>query len=154
MRDRRADIPILFNSYMKRFSQRLGRPARPLTASILRACLHHEWPGNVRELINFVQRYLVLGEDSITPCCLENCAVDTKIVVSPGVPNLKQLVRAAKQQVETRAITQVLNDTNGHRGRAAKALGISTKALLYKLRHYRIAPPVNKRVPRIPAYMS
>ncbi|MEG2914041.1 MAG: sigma-54 dependent transcriptional regulator [Pseudomonas sp.] len=66
LRERREDIPLLFESFAQNAAQRLGRSFPPLTAAQLSHLLCHDWPGNVRELANVAERQ-VLGLDEPAP---------------------------------------------------------------------------------------
>nr|WP_315445573.1 sigma-54 dependent transcriptional regulator [uncultured Pseudomonas sp.] len=66
LRDRREDIPLLFESFAQSAAQRLGRNFPPLTGGQLSHLLSHDWPGNVRELANVAERQ-VLGLDEPAP---------------------------------------------------------------------------------------
>lgn len=66
LRDRREDIPLLFENFAQRAAQRLGRNFPPLTGAQLSHLLSHDWPGNVRELANVAERQ-VLGLDEPAP---------------------------------------------------------------------------------------
>jgi len=63
LRDRREDIPLLFESFAQQAAERLGRTFPPLTGPQLSHLLSHDWPGNVRELANVAERQVLgLGE--------------------------------------------------------------------------------------------
>lgn len=62
LRERREDIPLLFETFAQNAAQRLGRTIAPLTGAQLSHLLSHDWPGNVRELANVAERQ-VLGLD-------------------------------------------------------------------------------------------
>lgn len=66
LRDRREDIPLLFENFAQSAAQRLGRNFPPLTGAQLSHLLSHDWPGNVRELANVAERQ-VLGLDEPAP---------------------------------------------------------------------------------------
>jgi two-component system C4-dicarboxylate transport response regulator DctD len=64
LRERREDIPLLFEHFTHSAAERLGRPATPLSGPQLSHLLSHDWPGNVRELANVAERQ-VLGLDQL-----------------------------------------------------------------------------------------
>ncbi|MBJ9976887.1 sigma-54-dependent Fis family transcriptional regulator [Pseudomonas sp. S75] len=63
LRERREDIPLLFEHFVRGTAQRLGRDAAPVSGALLAQLLAHDWPGNVRELANAAERH-ALGLDS------------------------------------------------------------------------------------------
>jgi two-component system C4-dicarboxylate transport response regulator DctD len=66
LRDRREDIPLLFESFAQQAAERLGRTFPPLTGPQLSHLLSHDWPGNVRELANVAERQVLgLGEPQL-----------------------------------------------------------------------------------------
>ena len=73
LRERREDIPLLFEHFAQAAAERLGREARPLTTHELARLLGHDWPGNVRELANAAERH-VLGLDQPATASGENAA--------------------------------------------------------------------------------
>ena len=70
LRDRREDIPLLFESFAHRAAERLGRTFAPLNGPQLSHLLSHDWPGNVRELANVAERQ-VLGLEEPTPAGID-----------------------------------------------------------------------------------
>src|SRR5690554_3487454 len=59
--ERREDIPLLIDHFLKQAAQRFKREPKPLSGDALRACLTHEWRGNVRELRSAVEQALLLA---------------------------------------------------------------------------------------------
>jgi len=154
LRDRAEDIPLLLGNFMTRFAKRYGLPVRPLSSRALDRCQRHSWPGNLRELENFVKRYLIMGDDSLEtaewdppaawPSDQTSRPEDNPSPVSMARANdisLKSLVRNAKGEAEKNAITHALEETRWNRKAAARLLGISYRALLYKIQEYHMAPP-------------
>ncbi|CAI8968569.1 C4-dicarboxylate transport transcriptional regulatory protein DctD [Pseudomonas sp. IT-P253] len=70
LRERREDIPLLFESFAQHAAERLGRSFAPLTGPQLSHLLSHDWPGNVRELANVAERQ-VLGLGEPTPASID-----------------------------------------------------------------------------------
>ena len=147
LRERREEIVPLLHFFMDRLAVRLGRPPVPLSPEVLEAGQAYSWPGNIRELQNFVKRCLVLGscEASLAELTDSTDAVawmEDNVVPFPGdaqPADLKAMVRELKSRAETKAIQQALARANWNRPQAARALGISSKALLQKMRQYGIA---------------
>jgi len=147
LRERREEIVPLLHYFMDNLAARLGRPRVAFTREVLDACQAYNWPGNVRELQNFVKRCLVLGSCDVNLAELTDGhgpAVGN-VIEFPGGPlgaDLKTMVRELKARAELKAIQQALAQEQWNRPRAARVLGISTKALLHKMRQYGIAPAV------------
>ncbi len=143
LRERKEEVPILLKHFMSRMSELYGRPPLPLSPSLMEACLAHSWPGNLRELSNFVKRYLILADEKLAVSEL-NSKGDIGAGLSSGAAQrddeggLKSLGRNAKDEAEADAIAKALDQTNWNRKQAAALLKISYKALLYKIRHYRL----------------
>jgi two-component system response regulator AtoC len=141
LRERREEIPVLLRYFMARFAARYARPPEPLSPEIVEACLRYPWPGNVRELESFVKRYLILGDAGVVLSELdsrEGTTLPAREAIAPGEKpgGLKSLVRSLKDEAEMEAISRTLGQTRWNRKEAAQVLGISYKALLYKIRQY------------------
>lgn len=143
LRERREEIPMMLRHFMIQVAERYACPLLPLSSRLVRACENYSWPGNIRELENFVKRYLVLGDENAAAAELEsssNSSASPTAVPDPGRPDLKQIVRSLKNGAEMEAIAEALEVNAWNRKRAATALNISYKALLYKIRQYDIHP--------------
>ena len=132
LRERREDILPLANKFLEKFSQGRAR----LSASVA-ACLEgYSWPGNVRELANAMERAALLCRgELIVPEHLPariHSGVQSAAPLEPG--------DAGKlEEVESQAVLQALRKNNFNRTATAKALGISRRALIYKLQRLRDA---------------
>ncbi len=141
LRERREEIPLLFDlffdRYQKEFHKDVARPSDRLLAAVLR----HSWRGNVREMENFVKRYVILGDEEeghrelLRTAAAESAAPEGSSN-GHGLQNLKSMVRDLKDEAEAKAIAEALRQTNWRRKDAARLLGISYKALLYKMRQF------------------
>ena len=125
LRERRDDIPILVEHFLRRFEQTSGRPAPRFSAEALEQLIDYAWPGNVRELENVVESAALLSNQSvITPDSLPPA-----LRLSP-----QGLLRTLGDSVTldemiSRYVEMVLTHTQGNRTRAAKILGISRRTL-------------------------
>ncbi|MGB7547820.1 MAG: sigma 54-interacting transcriptional regulator [Terracidiphilus sp.] len=154
LREHQEDLPHLLNHFMTTWAACYGRPRLPITRHILEACASYPWPGNVRELESFVKRYLVLGNEHQVLEQLEHehqdgCDysakvedISTKVDVTGAAQcaDLKSLVKDQKHGTERAAIVQALERSNGSKQGAASLLGISLRAVHYKIRRYNIEP--------------
>lgn len=126
LRDRREDILPLARRFAAEFS---GAPAR-LSPQAVQSLLTHSWPGNVRELRNAIQRACLLCRgDIILPEHLPPKIAALAAAQQPTAPD-----RGRLSQVERATILATLEECNNNRTHAAKKLGISRRALIYKLR--------------------
>ena len=146
LRERKNEIPLLLDHFMKRDAIQFCVPERRFSPRMLHACLAYSWPGNLRQLENFVRRYLVLGDEELAISELQvadlgNGALRQPTIRQPDPAGLKSLARNVKKEAEAVAIAHALEKTNWHRQKAATLLQISYKALLYKIRQYDLRPP-------------
>lgn len=131
LRDRREDIPLLVDSFMREFCRHAGRDELRLDAELRQYLQTHHWPGNVRQVRNALESMVVLaGGDTLTmddvPAMLEGDIESPDHVAIPAGTSLEEL--------EQEAVTQALAQYDGNRTRAAKALGISVRTLQRKLK--------------------
>jgi two-component system response regulator AtoC len=101
--------------------------------------MRHQYPGNVRELENIVKRMVVLNDPLLerVPLGLRRPSIEEPrqgLGALPDRVSLKDISRAAARAAEREAIARVLKETRWNRVRAAKLLGISYRALLYKIK--------------------
>jgi transcriptional regulator with PAS, ATPase and Fis domain len=142
LRERTSEIPLLFQHFLQKYSKEFNKETLLLSQRLLDAAMCYPWPGNLRELENFVKRYVILEDEEI---CLSQLQAMTSPrqhisarseVASAEKQGLKAFVRSVKDEIEAEAITRTLQKTHWRRNAAAKILGISYKALLYKIRQY------------------
>jgi two-component system, NtrC family, response regulator AtoC len=146
LRERREEIPLLLRHFMALFATRYARAPLPVSPVLVDACRRYSWPGNLRELENFVKRYLILADEQLALSELEiqerEAGVATgqaaELPAKQDPDDLKSLVRGLKDEAEREAIARTLERTRWNRKEAARRLGISYKALLYKIRRYSV----------------
>lgn len=148
LRERREEIPLLLKHFMQQFSDKYDCPASECSHALVRACMRHNWPGNLRELGNFVKRYMVLQDEAQAIAELEEKDISAEVApnledeaLMHGGAGLKSMVQNLKERAEPRIIERVLISTKWNCKMAAAQLQISYKALLYKMKQYRIFPP-------------
>ena len=151
LRERTTEIPLLFRHFLAKYSEKFGKSAQAPSKHLLDAAMNYPWPGNLRELENFVKRYVILEDDEGSLRELVEMSA-TRQRISPrevtNVPKeqgLKALVRGLKDEAEMEAIGDALEKTRWCRKDAAKMLGISYKALLYKMRQFNLDTPRTRR---------
>jgi two-component system response regulator AtoC len=146
LRERREEIPVLAEYFMRKGAKRYGREALPFSANLLNTLDEHAWPGNLRELENVINRYLVLGDekaiiDELAPTAAYQGAANAAAEAPTTGAGLKAMVKSLKGDAESTAIAQVLEGVGWNRKAAANDLQISYKALLYKIKQYDLSPP-------------
>jgi two-component system response regulator AtoC len=141
LRERREDIPVLVDHFLGRFSQDLGKPVRRISDEAIDRLLQHRWPGNVRELENVVERAMILTDgDTIEAAALPPLSRELAPTRHDGPTGTDEDfdLRRGRQAFEAQLIRRALRETGGNRTHAAKLMGISHRALLYKLKDYAI----------------
>jgi two-component system response regulator AtoC len=151
LRERATEIPLLFRHFLDKYSEKFGKRALEPSKHLLDAAVNYPWPGNLRELENFVKRYVILEDDegSLRELIeMSSARQRTSPRQEPAIPReqgLKALVRGLKDEAEMEAIADALEKTRWCRKDAAKMLGISYKALLYKMRQFNLDTPRARR---------
>ena len=157
LRERLVEIPLLFRHFLEQYSEKFGKTPSGPSKHLLDAAVNYPWPGNLRELENFVKRYVILEDDegSLRELVeMSSARQRTSPREEPTLPReqgLKALVRGLKDEAEMEAIADALEKTRWCRKDAAKMLGISYKALLYKMRQFNLDTPRARRTSAAPS---
>ncbi|CAK0771306.1 Response regulator protein PilR [Gammaproteobacteria bacterium] len=142
LRERREDIPMLVQHFLKRSAQNSGLAMPSLSAEAIDTLMRHSFPGNVRELENILERAVTLCDG----CTVEKCDVlsgeslPIKHVAAENTdtPILNTTPEAALDpfldSIEKETILKALEQTRWNRTAAAKILGISFRAMRYRLK--------------------
>ncbi len=136
LRERREDIPLLVNAFLRQSGEENGKQVTDLTPEAMNVLMAYDWPGNVRELRNVVEQMVVLARgERLTmrdvPAVVRGGADLTKISVVRGGMTV--------EEAEKQLIVQALKETGGNRTKAAKLIGISRRTLHRKLNEYQLA---------------
>ena len=137
LRERPKDIPLLLDHFVRHFAVALAKNVRTVTDEALERLVAYRWPGNVRELENVIERAVILADD-------ERIGIShlPESVVRPPLPTRRADagldLKSARRSAEMDVIRRALAATAGNRTHAARVLGISHRALLYKLKEYGI----------------
>jgi DNA-binding NtrC family response regulator len=153
LRERPEEIPTLARHFMRKVAAKYDRDPLPISEVLLSAFSRHSWPGNLRELENTVKRYFILGDeqailDELSPRHGAEL-YETDMEDNHGDGSLKHLVRDLKGNAESAAIARMLEKTGWNRKAAASDLQISYKALLYKIKQYKLLPPRKQSSPQL-----
>ena len=134
LRQRREDIPVLMEHFLRKYGQDFQRSVPTLSPETQRLFEEYSWPGNVRELENAAKAIVALGDETVAMGGLRAMLLRPDLGSNGSRVSLKQASRAASREVEKEIILRVLTRTRWNRRRAAVELQISYKALLYKLK--------------------
>jgi two-component system response regulator AtoC len=163
LRQRRDEIPLLTGRFLRQYAEHYNKPPIALAGDTLRLFSEYDWPGNVRELENLLKRAVILGSDESIrreiadaiagrtrvspipalqprPTSVATPTADLPPPVAPPEPppaltgSLKDIARHAAREAERELIYRTLQQTRWNRREAAEILGVSYKALLYKIK--------------------
>jgi two-component system response regulator AtoC len=144
LRRRLQDLPVLVEHFLHFYGDLYERHVPALPGGVMERFQQHHWPGNVRELENYLKRYVILDSaESI----LEELEERSRGPVVGGFQlppitefSLKKFAKKASQQAEHYMILEALKQTRWNRKRAAEMLGVSYRALLYKIKEAGLPP--------------
>lgn len=141
LRERREDIPLLLEHYMRRFAGLMGKKIEGFSEEAMKLCMEYPWPGNIRELINAVEYAITLEEGQlIMPESLPTRMRDGKEKRSMPVSAHNEI--KPLEQLEREAISRALEVygwTEEGKKQAAKMLGISRATIYRKISKYDLA---------------
>ena len=135
LRERAEDIPLLVNRFLIAFSTQYRREPKEVSRDAMRLLRLYAWPGNIRQLRNLMERLVVTVKDAMIqpehlPEEIQASKEDARtMLVTLGTP---------LEQIERDVIQRTLAEVTNHREKAAKLLGISLRALQYKIKEYGI----------------
>jgi transcriptional regulator with PAS, ATPase and Fis domain len=133
LRERAEDIPLLAERFFEQFTAKHKRRRKRMSAEAMQVCQRFPWPGNVRQLRNVIERVVItcpgveVGASQLPDFLREYDNNATTFMVRPGT---------TLADVEKLLIRQTLTHITSNREEAARALGISRRALQYKLKQY------------------
>ncbi|HLY06330.1 MAG TPA: sigma-54 dependent transcriptional regulator [Rhizomicrobium sp.] len=126
LRERREDIPLLLEHFVRFYAQKYNFPAKRLSAAALAHLCAHDWPGNVRALRHAVERAVILSGGMILEA--EDFPLNASRFSAPKTPDSSTVTL---DTMEKSTIMGALERTNRNVSQAAKALGL-TRASLYR----------------------
>ena len=159
LRERKEDIPVLCDYFLKRHREALGSSLKQFPADLIDVFVRHNWPGNVRQLENTVRRYLILPKldmevgaappepDPPKMAAAAAAAAGAggggaaEVIQFPSPEDsvsLKTISAMAADRAEREVVLRVLEQSNWNRRHAARRLNICYKALLNKLKKWQI----------------
>ena len=138
LRQRRQDIPLLVQHFLSKYARIFQRSQMELSDQAVQFLVEYSWPGNIRELENVVKRIVALENEELGLADLKASPATHSSRAAITSPSLKAASRAASRQAERELILQALEKTRWNRKRAAEALQISYKSLLFKLKQIQV----------------
>ena len=141
LRERREDIPVLIDYFLKKHTRNTSRLITGLTPETKKLMVDYSWPGNVRQLESAIERAILLAEeDKIT---LEDLPTEVRQDVGPASEGTFKLPAEGInfEDVERNLITQAMEQTDYNITKAAKLLGLTFRTLQYRLEKFGIKKP-------------
>jgi DNA-binding NtrC family response regulator len=135
LRDRKEDVPILLDHFIRQFSEKAGKRFEKLSPDIEEYLTAYPWPGNIRELQNVVERAVVFGKEPRFTTADFN--VSPPRYPAMTVPETTASVSSLKE-LESQLLLQALRQSGGNVSRAARILGISRGTVYRRLERYEI----------------
>jgi len=132
LRDRKEDIPLLAEHFLRRFSQETNKPVDKISRAAIDEMMLYEWPGNVRELENAIERAVVVGKDR------EIRSEDLPFRRSDDPAFIPQ---NALKDIEKAHIKKMLDNNQWNIAKSSKILGIDRTTLYSKIKRYNIKKP-------------
>lgn len=131
LRDRREDIPLLVNHFLKKFNKKLNKEIVAVSADVQKVFMNFSWPGNVRELEHTMEHAFIICHQSVI--AVEHLPLVFKDLLGTKPPCFKDL-----KAEESLSIQRVLEQTSWNKARAARLLGVSRRTLYRKIKDYKI----------------
>ncbi len=138
LRERREDIPVLAEHFVRKHALRSGRTVERIDDSAMAMLERYDWPGNARELENTIERAVVLSPDAIIRAEAIS-GLRAAQIAAPGLPSLR--LHQNIEWVERETIRRTLDAAGGVKKDAAELMGISQRALSHYLAKHRLSDP-------------
>jgi two-component system NtrC family response regulator len=140
LRERKEDIPILIDHFLKRYAEENGREIAGLSSEAQDVLLKYDYPGNVRELENIIERAVVIAREAVIS--VEDLPFRESMEGAASARKADEgLLRGSIEELERNLIVEAMEKAGDHQSRAAELLGISERMLRYKLKKYGLKAP-------------
>jgi two-component system response regulator PilR (NtrC family) len=141
LRERREDIPVLADHFLKRYSGELNKNISRISPEALHLLLNYEYPGNVRELQNIIERAVALGTDQELTAQTLRTYLDEQIHTKKGmidldIPTEGIDLEKVVEDLERTLLLKALDKTRGIKKKAAELLHINFRSMRYRLEKY------------------
>ncbi|MGH9345214.1 MAG: sigma 54-interacting transcriptional regulator [Terriglobia bacterium] len=141
LRERREDIPLLINYFIRKLSGHSGRQVRSISAKAKACLMRYDWPGNVRELENAIERAIVLGASEVIEIeDLPESLIESQPASGGEIPRFHESVQQAKR----RLIMEAMETSQGSYTEAAKRLGLHPNYLHRLIRNLDLREAIRK----------
>ncbi|MCB0342328.1 MAG: sigma-54-dependent Fis family transcriptional regulator [Pseudobdellovibrionaceae bacterium] len=147
LRDRKEDIPILANHFLKKYNERLNKAIGGISDEAMAIIKNYSYPGNVRELENIIERTVALeGGATILPESLPplvNTSSGRKLASSHEIEITEEGIDLDKVmgQIEKELLVKAIHASSGIKKKAAKLLHISFRSMRYRVEKYGLGSP-------------
>jgi len=148
LRDRKEDIPLLINHFIKEFNQEFNKKVESISHVALTYLLNYEWPGNIRELRNLIRTAMALSEKNqlwLEDIPLKISISGHKSVETEDNKDSKQLSVYSLKHAEKEHILKILNMNKWNKSKSAKLLGISRPRLDRKMQEFGLKKPKKEK---------
>ena len=138
LRERREDIPLLADYFLREFTRAYGRKPKELTPPAYQVLQEHHWPGNVRELRNLIERIVILNPQ----VRIDARHIPLQSARRPAGDRAERFgsLQEVREAVEREYILKKLEETNGNVTRTAELLGLERSNLYRKMKTLGIGP--------------
>lgn len=137
LRERKEDIPVLVNWFLKEFTLKEHEEEKTITDDALAKLMEHDWPGNVRELKNFIERLVIMVPHNVISAKDIPLLTENNKKTDGSVPlSATDSFRTAKMDFEKKYIIKKLQEFEGNISKTAEAIGIERSNLHRKIKRY------------------
>jgi DNA-binding NtrC family response regulator len=137
LRERREDIPILIEHFMRKFSEQIHRKLEGIEPEALDALTNYHWPGNIRELEHAIERAVLLGKEARIG--LQDFPPSLVARNDHVLPLADAIAKSyTLKDLEKEYIMRVMETVGGNKTEAAKTLGVDRTTLYRKLEEYKV----------------
>lgn len=139
LRERKADIPLLVDSFVKKFCKQYNMLERSIPTNIMDLLVNYEWEGNIRELKNIVERIVILAKNNSIDISLLPEKISKNRNISININNESNMdLNKILMNAEEKALLRAMEVANNNKTKAAKLLKIPRSTLYFKLEKYKI----------------
>jgi two-component system response regulator HydG len=135
LRERRNDIPLLLQHFLKQFNSEQGKNVSGFDPEAMRVLLNYNWPGNIRELENCIEHAVILAKTNMVSIS------DLPSALTTPTDRISPTEKRTMDTHEETLIREVLQECSWNKQHAANRLGISRSTLYEKMKKFRIEKP-------------